>query len=453
MRHALHRYRWIVFLLLGWVPGAAAPPRAESEARPMPDTLLARVASHREVTRSGFYVAWAEVSPPARPDSLTPRGARQFLDLLIGKEALGEAALREKWVWTADESTGYAGLRDQLMLEVTLDSAMVDLRRRVRAQGDTTSDPRTLGIMARDSFATRIALRFDPAMTRKLTGAFAAIPKPAPESSLMAQLRMLGTMPRVDSVDLPKAVAWSNQGSFTVAEVLKAWQALNPIYRPRIEHEQQLEEEIRNQVFERQLRRDAERRRIDRWPAIARELQKKREFTAVTHFVQREVYDKIPMDSVTIERFYDQDPAHWSLPERVSLTQMEFPSRAGAEQMKAQLLIPARAESLVAMGARAGVNYDLEVSIESDSALFARAKRAGKDAVLGPDSVEGGWRVARVLGVNPARTRSFREVRILVSKKWFDLEAERRMQELLKSCRAATTVEINDRAVALLKPR
>jgi len=457
VRHTLHRFRWMVPVLLGLGLVVASSPALRAATGPapvasMPDTLLARVAHHREVTRSGFYAAWGQVDPPARPDSLTPNGARKFLDLLIGKEALGEAALRERWTWTADESTQYAGIRDQMTLEVALDSALTDLHHRLQAAGDTTSDPRTLGIMARDSFATHIGLTVDLGLARRLTQAFAAIPKPAPESSLMVQLRMLGTMPRVDSADLPKAIARSRQGPYTVAEMLKGWKALNPVYRPRIEHPEQLEEEIRNQIFERQLRRDAERRDIAHWPAIDRELSRRHEFIAVTHLVQREVYEKIAMDSLTLLRYYRADSSHWSLPRRVSFTRMVLSDRASAENLKAQLSNPARAESLVAIGARAGVSYDLEVSADTDSALFARGLKAGRNAVLGPDSVAGGWQVARVLGINPPRSRSFPESRVLVEHKWYGVEGERLMQELMKRCRAATHVEINQGAVARLAP-
>ena len=58
----------------GLVRGAAAPPAAApkktqdaaSKARPMPDSVLARVGQNRTVTTSEFRKAWGQLQPPAR---------------------------------------------------------------------------------------------------------------------------------------------------------------------------------------------------------------------------------------------------------------------------------------------------------------------------------------------------------------------------------------------------
>ena len=101
-----------------------APSAGRSRAGALPDSLLARVGNGRDITVSQFRIAWSHLAPPERPDSLTPQTAREFLQLLIGKEALGEAALREPWVWTEEESAGYVALRDHLVLRAMLDSTL-----------------------------------------------------------------------------------------------------------------------------------------------------------------------------------------------------------------------------------------------------------------------------------------------------------------------------------------
>src|SRR5262249_22415061 len=279
--------------------GAAPKPGAGSgrtpsgfHDRPMPDTVLAQVANGRAVTLSGFRSAWRQVEPPARPDSLTPEGARKFLDLLVGKEALAEVALRDSWVWTSAESTDYRGLRDRLTMQVELDSVFRRLRSELQARGDTTSSPTTLGSMARDAVAAREGLAYERPLFERLTRTFAAIPNPSPDSSLFSQLRILGTPPRVDVADYPNVVAHSRSGPLTVGDLVQGWGTLNPIYRPRIERPEQLEEVIRNQILERTLRGDAERRHLDRRPDIAAELSRRREFVAVSHLVARDVYAK-----------------------------------------------------------------------------------------------------------------------------------------------------------------
>ena len=76
----------------------AAQPAARARGGTLPDTVLARIGAGREVSHSRFLAAWKQLGPSQRPDSLTPETAREFLQLLIGKEALG---LRERWVWAA----------------------------------------------------------------------------------------------------------------------------------------------------------------------------------------------------------------------------------------------------------------------------------------------------------------------------------------------------------------
>src|SRR5262245_23979384 len=60
--------------------GAALP-----AGRPLPDSVLAMIDGSRTVTVGAFRRGWVQVAAMSRPDSLTPEGARQFLDLLVGK--------------------------------------------------------------------------------------------------------------------------------------------------------------------------------------------------------------------------------------------------------------------------------------------------------------------------------------------------------------------------------
>lgn len=431
-------------------PGAKSRLASGTGGRPMPDTVLARVSNGRLVTISGFHAAWRQVDPPGRPDSLTPASAGKFLELLVAKEALGEMALGEAWVWTDRESAEYRALRDGLTMKVVLDSALGALRARLAASGAAPGDAQALGVAARESLAVAKRVRFDTTEVGRLARAFAAVPRPSAESTLSAQLRILGMGPAVDAADLPRPVAMTREGAYTTGEVLAGWQALSPIYRPRIESREQVEDVIKNQIFERELRREVERRRIADWPPIAAALARKREYIAVSHLVAREVYARIATDSTTLHRYYAANRSYWDLPLRVALVRMVAPDRRGADAMGVQLADGARAESLLARGARAGVRYDLEITAESDSALFARAMRAGTGAVLGPDSTAGGWRMVRVRAVEPGRPRAFSECRMLVTQRWYGEEGERLMVELLDRCRRQARVEINEDALQRL---
>jgi len=437
-------------------PGAGSGRLASgSRDRPMPDTVLAQVADGRVVTLSGFHAAWRQVKPPDRPDSLTPANARKFLDLLVDKEALAEAALRESWVWTDRESAEYNATRDGLTMKVVLDSVLAGIRSRiVRARPASSAPdsltPIALGIAARESTAVALGVRFEADVLERLTRAFAAIPKPAPESALMKQLEMMGVMPVVDSTLHPRTVAHTVRGPYTVSELLSTWKALSPVYRPRVASTQDMEDVIENQLFERELRAAVERRRIADWPHIAHALARKREFIAISHLVAREVYTKIAMDSVTLHRYYTANRSFWDLPFRVALARFVMPTEQAGLAIAQQISDAARAESLIARGARAGARYMMEVSAESDSALFARAMRAGPGSVLGPSAAENGWEVIRVMTVNPARSRTFQECRTLVGNRWYGVEGERLMVELLARCRRETQVAIHEAAVQRL---
>jgi hypothetical protein len=405
------------------------------------------VGSRRDITVSRFRSAWAQLTPPQRPDSLTPETAREFLQLLVGKEALGEAAMREPWVWAEDESTGYLALRDHLVLRAALDSTLEVERRRIAAAGDTVPGEGALGVLARDRRIAGLDLTFDAALLERLARAFAALPRPSRDSSLSSQLRVMGAMPQVEDSLLPRPVAEGRDIRYTVADLLDAWRHTNPLSRPRVDRADQVRDLASNGIFERLLRRAGERRRLAERPDIAQALAARREFVAVSHLVAREVYARIPTDSVTLERHYRAHIDDWSLPVRVRLIRLVLADRAAGMKMRFTLVDEAAAETLAARGARSGAEYRVIVTAASDSALFARALEAGTSAVLGPDSVRNGWAVARVTEIVPPRHRTFVEARALVHHDWYGKEGERLMQALLDRVRRRTRVTINERAL------
>ena len=61
-----------------------------------------------------------------------------------------------------------------------------------------------------------------------------------------------------------------------------------------------------------------------------------------------------------------------------------------------------------------------------------------------------GWAVTRVLAVLPAHPRPFEEARTLVEHRWYGIEGERRMVDLLARLRRRTHITLNARALAKL---
>jgi hypothetical protein len=66
---------------------------------------------------------------------------------------------------------------------------------------------------------------------------------------------------------------------------------------------------------------------------------------------------------------------------------------------------------------------------------------------MGPEQAGSGWRVIRVLAVEPGRSRPFREVRDLVQRAWADEEGERLMRALLARARTGVRVRLNEPAI------
>jgi hypothetical protein len=428
---------------------AAAKPRA-SGGGTLPDSLLARVGDRRHVSLADFRLAWSQVSPPQRPDSLTPESARKFLDLLVGKEVLGATAVKTPWVWTARESAEYLGLSDHLVMGVMLDSALTVTFLRQAAKGDTIRNLDDLGTMTRDSTIAALGVTFDTTLTRRLAADWAAIPKPNRDSSFMAQLRVLGAMPKVAPSDTGRVLARSSDGDFKVSELIASWARLDPLQRPRVSTPVHIEDITRNALFERLLRRQAVARGVAKRPDIATALERRYEYIAVTHLVQHEVYDSLNANVDQLRAYFDAHRDDFALPMRVRVVRLDLPTRDAGSRMALQLRDGVEAESLAARGKRSGADYEMELSAEQDSTAFTHALDAGVGAVIGPDSSHAGWTVTRVMAVIPARLRVFEEAAPLVEHAWYAAEGEKRMVELLDRLRKNYPVAINDRALKTL---
>jgi hypothetical protein len=452
---ALRALSWAALLLTALLPTPASARAADvaTGQRPGgPDSALAVIRSRRagepgrEIGPARFARAWSRAAPPARPDSLTPAGARRFLDLLLDREALGLMAARERWTWTARESLALESLQDRLVVEAVLDSALTATRLALGVTG-ALLEPEDLGRAARERAMERLAPAFDDSLLARVALAFAALARPTSDSSLAAQLRMLGANPSVDPADSGRVLARSTAGEYRVSDLLASWRRLSPAYRPRVESAAQVRELVMNGLFERLLRREAHGRGLERRPDLAERLAEQRELTDVAHLVEREVYARIAPDSLALERFYRATERDWLLPTRVRLVRVELQGRAEAAAMALRLADAAGAESLAVRARRAGVDWTVDLSATEDSALFARALRAGPGAVLGPDPAGAGWAVARVVAILPGRGRPFAEARDLVERRWAAEEGARLMTALVARARGACRIEL--RATAL----
>ena len=416
----------------------------------LPDSVLARVGAHRSITISDFRRAWTQVAPPSRPDSLTPETARGFLDLLIGKEVLAEVALSQPWHWSYKESLQTVAMVDRMVMHAELDSALRVTRERRAALGDTVRSLDVLGTVARDSLVARLGAVFDDSLAARLARAWEAIPRPSRDSSVFAQIRVMGAMPRVSPADTGLVLARTSEGNFYVRDLIAAWAKIDPLKRPRISTASHIEDLARNGIFERHLRRDAARRRIEQWPEIQEALAKQMEYLAVTHLVARDVYATLVPDSIALQKYHRDHIDDFGLPARARIIRLDLPSQGEAARMAGELRDPIRAESLVVRAQRRGAEYRTVVALESDSVAFRRAWRAGAGTVFGPDSTALGWEVVRVEELLPARQREYHEVPMMVEHAWYEDEGELRMRALVDRERRRARVVINPVALQRL---
>ncbi len=422
-------------------------PSASSRKESQPDSVLALVGD-RLISRRELDEVMARTFPDSAPPSPTPQTRRQFLQLMVDKDALALKALSEPLQMNALQQAEYRATRDRLMLGALLDSLVAPfLTRESRAASrdslaDAQEPRRRAEIALRESTLVALGPRFEPARLERVAAAFRALPEPGHDASFGHHLHHLSTVPHLEPADSSAALGSAQEDTVRGRDLLHHWQEVNPFSRPRVESVDQVKELIGNVLFERHLRRMAERLRIERRPPIQSRLAKQREFYAVSNYVDRVVWKGIPQDSLTLKRLYAKDPAYWAVPARARVIRLDGGSRPEAESLAVLLRDPVRAESLRVQSGRAGAGLEWYVNSADDQALHAELAAAGQGAVVGPFVRDGRMVVVRVLQLIPRRERSFSEAETLVRKKWMDEEGERRMRALLDRLRGRTKVWI-----------
>lgn len=435
-------------------PKAAAKPAAPVSRlkAPLPDSVLARVftgtgaGQARDITRQQMIMAATRAGRVL--DRLTPKDRREFLDVLVDQAVLVARVGQEPRRWEHRDSTDWNLLRDRLVLRLALDSALVEINFERAARGDSLLPQREAGMILRDRAVAKLAPTWNEEALRKAVSVFDTLPRPDGRMSMLEQMRIAGIKPEVSEADAALRLAESSAGTYTLGELVRDFSRLNPLYRPRVSTVENVKELVANVLFENLLRKAALERGLEHRPDIARQLAERAEYLDVSRFVARQVYAKIATDSVTLRRYFDANRSEFDFDERAQVLRTTLPDRAEAEAMVKRLTIPDEAESLAAKSNRAGVPYATVLSHDSDSVLFARMKRGGVGAVLGPDSTSQGWRALKVMSFEPRRPRTWEQAEAMVKTRWYEREGERLMRALLDDLRKRAVVVVNEPALA-----
>jgi hypothetical protein len=425
-------------------PVAPAGSAVRRDRAGLPDTVLARVGTSRPITRAAFLRQWRDAHRTAPPDSLTPASARRFLEVLIDRELLAEGAAAHPWAPTAEESLQLAGLQDRLAVSLALDSLLEQAGGAGAAPGSVEAAQQ--GILVRDSVVAALAPSFDRPLLERLAHAWTALPKPTADSSLGAQLRMMQELPNVAAADTARIVARSPVGDVQVHDLLDSWRRLPAVYRPRIETADQVEDLVKNALFQRVLRSKAAAWNLPARPEVRAVIDRQRENLAIARFVEQRV-GRVQPDPAALGRWFDQRREAFSIPTRVQMVRLSFDSREAADRMAARLRDAVEADSLAARAERSGIPYRVRLSAGMDSVLFRAAMRSGPGTVVGPLRSRGEWVIARVEAILPGRGLELSEVRAEAEARWTAEENERRLEALAAELAKSVPVAVNDLAV------
>ncbi len=432
-------------------PGATRPAAARAPGRPLPDSVLLRIQGREDVTRRRFERAVRLLG--GNPDSLTPTTRDQFLDLVIEQRVLAARALSAPQPWARADSLQFLRERDNILLRAALSDRFTDIERRRRALGQPDLDEQGMGVAARESLMAEIRPVWDGELLRLLGSYFAELPQPTSAMSPREQLAIAATVPSVPAAETLKVLARSKLGEFRVAELLADWRRLSSVYRPRVTDDEGVKALVQNSLYERVVREAAADPALEKRGEVAAVIADRREYHGVSSFLQREVIGRIPTDSLTLERHYRAHLADFDRPARAVLVLLTLDDSRSADSMARRLAVPGEAESLAFRAQRGGVRYTHVATLASDSALYRLAVRAGVHGVAGPDRVETGWRVFKVLSLDERSRQAFADVRGQVERAWYELESERRIRSMLDGLKRAARIERNEVALRKLVVR
>ncbi len=463
------------------VTSAAQSAPAARAGGALPDSVLARTPL-RDLTETGVRSSWLRLSPGYRPAGTGEALNRAFVEQLLEKEAMAQAALAEPFVMTAAESARFVAYRNQLEFQelynlLVVDSAVVIPvdRDSARARMVTPPDgspipPESIESVAKD-FAQRrrsdvlaanikasLAPAFDDAVAERLAKAYAAADSGLPNLNDPMRAAIRGRKPDLSAADSLRVLVVSTAGNLSVGEFVRRFSMLNPFQSPLPMTAGTVK--ARSEQFLGQMWFEAElpRRNVRARPGVVAALAERREGIALDHWYERHVRAAIDTSEAALRAHYAKDPARFGVAAHSMVRNFTAPTQTAADSVVAALAAGTPWDTLCARFTGAGPGREqcvksIPVADDApDSALVARlASLVPGGAYVRDETPQGTYRVIQLAIRNPARIRPFEEARTYVARDLAGQQAESLLTSKMAAARKALPVTLNDRAIARFK--
>ena len=427
---------------------AATAPAARPAVAPLPDSVLARIDDREDITERRFKRAVRLLG--GEPDSLTPETRDGFLRLVIEQRLLATAAASDPRPWPKVDSVNFRLERNRIVMQGALSHRLSELERHRRSLGQPDLNANAMGIAFRESLMVDLAPRFDDALLASLIPAWRALPYDHDSLEVMERIKRLRALPVIPAGDTDRVVVRSKDGALRVADVVRGWDRMPAMQRPRVERAEQLKAIIENQIVENRIRIESELPANLARPEVAGAIADRYEYHAVSGWLQHTIVDGIPTDSLTLLKHYRAHPDEFTEAAKARAIMLVLETRREADSLAARLRLPGEGARMQEQGRRDGVDFTVDLREDADTLLFRLVRQVGVHGVTGPDSTVTGWRILWVDSLTPPRLRSFRESHDDIERSWKGVEGERLVKERLDVLEQRAVIRRNEAALRRL---
>ncbi|HKA25418.1 MAG TPA: hypothetical protein VKF80_10590 [Candidatus Eisenbacteria bacterium] len=443
--------------------------RTLAATTPLPDTVLAQVG-RRAVTRSEFLRQWQRIGSEDEPATKPLRERRRaFLDQLIDKELLTQAAATQPYQPTPEEEAKLGLLQLNLMRQAYYKMMVIDsLPSNLHRDDESAAWLKAAEARLVDRLISPLDSHWDEPTAAFLAAAFRKLPKPKEEGPGWMRWNYTAWMPPVALADTGRALGQSTLGRFSVGRFLWHWAQVPPEQRDRPDTADAVIDWARNFLAQGIMDNEARRLDLAHDPAVASEVDKEREIQVLDAYYRAHVSTAVDTSTARLRTLWSKDPRRYDGTPYASFRGLWYRRFDDAAAARAALengaawdsilaaRFPMPADSAEAKLSRSEADLyrypQAQLATSTDTLLTRWFTTAKPDQAFGPRNRAGQWWVYRFLERKDGKHRSFEEARPLVAEKAAYDDEERALRAHLDSLRRQYPVRVNEAALAALPP-